>query len=177
MISLYLKELLNTLEEVRIQDKVIEQVAGILLESELVLTIGNGGSASTAQHFAQGLCNTGVKAISLTDNTSLLTAISNDESYKEALEWIVRLFSEGKSKVVIVAISASGGSLNIINALMEAGRLNVTSIGLLGFRGGKAATMVTVPIILSSKNYGIVEDAHLTICHLICNLISTRKRG
>jgi len=171
MIMEYLEELVKAQEELFIQFRIIEKAADVIRGSKLVLTMGNGGSSSTAQHLAQGLCDAGIKAICLTDNVSLLTALSNDEGYGEALEWVVRLFSESQKGITVVGISASGDSPNIINAIVEAKRLKAKTIGLLGFGGGEAKSLVNLPVILSSKDYGIVEDVHLSISHIICRLV------
>ena len=170
MITEYLEELSKVHKEISLQMESIKESVRVVKSSNLVLTMGNGGSASTAQHFAQGLCDVGIRAICLTDNISLLTAISNDESYAESLKSLVRLFSGDKGTVVVV-ISASGSSSNIIMAVNEANRLKLGAIGLVGFGGGKAASIVTLPIILNSRDYGVIEDSHLSICHIICKLI------
>ena len=171
MIGNYLEELEEVHKSMLNQSGTIEEAAGIIKKSELVLTMGNGGSSSTAQHLAQGLCDVGIRAICLTDNVSLLTALSNDEDYEESLRWLVRLFSRKGECVTIVVISASGNSPNIVNAVEEAKRLHVRSIGLLGFGGGSVGSMATLSVILNSRDYGIIEDAHLSLCHIICRLI------
>jgi len=166
----YTKELEAQLKELLVQESQIKAVTYQLKSSSLVLTMGNGGSASTAQHLAQGLCNAGVRAICLTDNTSLLTALSNDEGYSEALAWQVKLFSN-ELNIACILISASGDSPNILEAAKVANTEQMRTIGLIGFGGGKLRLLVDYPIVFSSKDYGVVEDIHLTVCHLLCRLV------
>jgi len=169
MISEYLEEVRKALDEVEQQGDQLKKAAREIADhSSLVLTIGNGGSSSTAQHLAQGLCDAGRRAICLTDNSSLLTALSNDYSYEEALAKQVETFNFQTS--LVVAISASGLSPNILRGV-EAIRYPSRRIGLIGFGGGILQYKVGIPIVLSSRDYGVVEDVHLVISHLICRLV------
>ena len=169
----YIEKLIISLDEVRAQEEKLKEAAWMLKDKDLVLTIGNGGSSSTAQHLAQGLCDAGIRAICLTDNTSLFTALSNDEGYWEALSLQVKLFANDKRDIVTIAISASGNSPNILNAVRVSNEEGVKTIGLIGFGGGSLKGIVDIPIILSSKDYGVVEDTHLAICHILCKLVKS----
>jgi len=173
IIGEYLESLVFSIGEVLAQSNKIRKVAEVIKKSNLVLTMGNGGSSSTAQHFAQGLCNAGIRTICLTDNTSLLTAISNDKDYKESLGQQVVLFAQNRKRVTIVAISASGDSPNILEAVTVANAVEARTIGLIGFEGGNLKDIAKLSIVLSSKDYGVVEDAHLTICHIVERLIKS----
>ena len=171
VVGAYLWKLSLHLEEILAQSKALVRAAQAVRRSNLVLTMGNGGSSSTAQHLAQGLCDVGVRAICLTDNTALLTALSNDESYEEALSWQVRTYAHNRKSITSVLISASGNSPNILSAARCAVESKAKTIGLTGFGGGKLKELVDISIILSSKDYGIVEDLHLATCHIICKLV------
>ncbi len=173
MIGEYLEQLALSISEILPQSGKIWKAARILQYSNLVLTIGNGGSSSTAQHLAQGLCDASIRAICLTDNSSLLTALSNDETYEESLSRQVELFATSRKRITVVAISASGNSPNILEAIKVANETKARTIGLIGFSGGLLKELVKLPIVLSSRSYGIVEDTHLSICHIIERLIKS----
>lgn len=137
-----------------------------------IFVIGNGGSASTASHFA---CDLGkgtavegkrrVRVISLTDNMATITAYANDISYEDIfVEQLKNLLNFGD---LLIAISASGKSKNIIKAVEYANLMECPTIGLTGFDGGKLAQVATEAIIVKSDNYGIIEDLHLMINHIV----------
>jgi len=148
----------------------LEDSVKLILSSSIVLTMGNGGSASTAQHLAQGLCDAGIPSICLSDNTSLITAIANDIGYNDIFLRQVELFKT--KKVSIIAISVSGKSPNIIAAVDRARVLGIKTIGLIGFNEESLLKdFVDIPIVVSSKDFGVVEDCHLVISHLICRMV------
>ena len=136
--------------------------------------LGNGGSASTAEHFETDLCfvrydrkNLKINASALTSNSSLITAISNDLGFEKVFSHqLQRKASKGD---LCIVISASGNSLNLINGVKVAKQMELKTIGLLGFDGGELAGQVDFSIIVKTEigKYGPVEDAHLAICHAI----------
>ncbi len=136
--------------------------------------LGNGGSASTAEHFETDLSFVRydkkplkINASALTSNSSLITAISNDIGFEKIFSHqLQRKASKGD---LCIVISASGNSLNLINGVKVAKLMGLTSIGLLGFDGGELAGQVDFSIIVKTEigKYGPVEDAHLAICHAI----------
>ena len=136
--------------------------------------LGNGGSASTAEHFETDLSfvrydkkTLKINASALTSNSSLITAISNDIGFERIFSHqLQRKASKGD---LCIVISASGNSLNLINGVKVAKLMGLTSIGLLGFDGGELAGQVDFSIIVKTEvgKYGPVEDAHLAICHAI----------
>ena len=136
--------------------------------------LGNGGSASTAEHFETDLCfirydknPLRINASALTSNSSLITAISNDIGFEKIFSHqLQRKASKGD---LCIVISASGNSLNLINGVKVAKLMGLTSIGLLGFDGGELAGQVDFSIIVKTEigKYDPVEDAHLAICHAI----------
>jgi|SRR5215207_10165921 len=137
-----------------------------------VLTMGNGGSASTASHMSADLGKNTIQAnmrrfrvLSLNDNVSLLTALANDTGYENVFsEQIKNLIRPGD---LLIVISASGNSPNVLEAIRCAQARSAEVAGLLGFGGGEAARLVDVPIVVDSSHYGIVEDVHLIINHIL----------
>jgi D-sedoheptulose 7-phosphate isomerase len=142
--------------------------------------LGNGGSASTAEHFETDLCFVGyekkglkINASALTGNSALITAISNDIGFERVFSHqLERKASRGD---LCVVISASGNSLNLINAVKVAKQMELKSIGLLGFDGGELASQVDFSIVVNTETgkYGPVEDIHLAICHAISQNLLT----
>jgi len=152
----------------------VDRIAGLLweayLQDRVVFVIGNGGSAATASHmacdFAKGATVAGkrrLRVISLTDNVALMTAIGNDIGYEKLFtEQLAGLARPGD---LLVAFTASGNSPSILDALRWARARGVVTVGVLGFEGGAAADLVEHRLIFCSRNYGLVEDAHLILEH------------
>ena len=143
---------------------------------------GNGGSASTASHFATdigiGSLNRAnpVRTVSLCDNAAAITAISNDIDYSSIFEQQLKLL--GKQGDLLVVISASGNSDNLVKAVKVAAVLGVESFSLTGFDGGKLKQLTpgrNIHIETPKGAYGLVEDAHLAICHVITECIRSIK--
>jgi len=157
------------------RDQVL-MVANLLSKSTLqnkrIWLIGNGGSAATSSHFCVDLskgCAIRIKntlrAVPLMDLVPIQSAWSNDNSYVVALEMSVRNFA--RSGDILFAISGSGNSSNILNALTAAKDLGVETIGLTGFNGGQMSGLLNIEINVPSDDMQIIEDAHHTICHFI----------
>ena len=138
-----------------------------------IFIIGNGGSASTASHFANDLGKgpnlPGVRrprVMSLTDNVATMTAWSNDVSYDDVfVEQLKNWVNPGD---VVIGISASGNSENVLRAIGHAKSVGGRTIGWCGFGGGKLSELADVSVIVKSDEYGPVEDVHLMINHIIC---------
>jgi D-sedoheptulose 7-phosphate isomerase len=140
---------------------------------------GNGGSAATASHFAQDLGEVGRKAnvksfrtVSLADSVPLLTAIGNDYGYENIFSiQLSELFSKGD---VLVVISASGNSPNVIDAVKQAKEMGGKTIGLVGFDGGELLEMCDYVIHAKAKKgeYGPVEDIHMIIDHMVTSFLA-----
>ncbi len=157
-------------------EEIIRAIEEAQKERRQVFVIGNGGSAATASHMMNDLCKgtlghkgdaswPRLRVIALTDNVSLMTAWANDTDYD-------RVFSEPLKNLaqrgdLLVAISASGNSPNIITAVEAAKHLGVKVIGLAGFGGGKLSKMADVSFVVASDEYGPVEDAHMILDHII----------
>jgi D-sedoheptulose 7-phosphate isomerase len=134
--------------------------------------MGNGGSAATASHFALDLAKNTImpgvprlKAISLTDHVPLITAWSNDTAYEHIFaEQLANMIEPGD---VVIGISGSGNSQNVINALQLAKESLAATIGLLGAHGGKIKDIVDVYVLAPGHNIEQEEDAHLILAHVI----------
>ncbi|MBI5139170.1 SIS domain-containing protein [Candidatus Nomurabacteria bacterium] len=175
----FAKNYFNYLNEImgRIDLNEIAQFVEILLDSRergsTIFFIGNGGSAATASHFVNDLSigtrswNKPWRAICLNDNIAVLTAIANDYGYEDV--FVNQLKVQTKKEDVLVAISASGNSPNILKAVEYANTNGVLTIGLTGFDGGKlkqiAKKVIHVPT--SNGEYGPVEDIHMILDHLV----------
>ena len=144
-----------------------------------VFTLGNGGSASTASHMAADIAKNTIaphmrrfRVLSLNDNTALLTALANDLGYENVFkEQLQNLIRPGD---LLIAICGSGDSPNVVNALRYAREQCAEIVGLLGFDGGEAASLADVAIVVPSKHYGIVEDVHLIINHIIVDYFQSK---
>jgi D-sedoheptulose 7-phosphate isomerase len=174
----YLAGLVSVLESMPIDD--VEAVIGSLWtafdEGRRVFIAGNGGSAATASHMACDLSKTTLgndpdprgkrfRVVALTDNVPLLTAWANDASYEVAFaEQLRNLAAPGD---LLVVISCSGNSPNVVEAVRAAADLDMSSIALLGCEGGLVRRQVDHALVIPSDNYGYVEDAHMILNHLI----------
>jgi D-sedoheptulose 7-phosphate isomerase len=164
---------------------VVEEIMNAYQRDSQIFIIGNGGSASTASHFACDLCKGTLqqihnekekrfRAISLSDNVALISALANDLSFDEI--FIQQLRNLVKKEDLVIAISCSGNSPNIIKAVEYAKQFGAKTIGFLGFKdGGKLAGIVDQAIIVQSDNYGQIEDVHLVLEHLISSSIAKLK--
>jgi D-sedoheptulose 7-phosphate isomerase len=152
-----------------------------IFDNNNIWIIGNGGSASTADHFATDLSfikSTEIRhrvgAISLCSNTALLTAIANDIGFENVFaHQLGRLANKGD---ICIIISASGNSKNLLAAYNVASKLDLTCIALLGFDGGTLAKLVDHAVVVETPigEYGPVEDVHLSICHQISAMVKSR---
>ena len=162
------------------------QVEAILLrareEGRTVFIIGNGGSAATASHMANDL-NKGAavagqrrfRALALTDNVPLITAWANDTQYEQIfVEQMANFFHPGD---VLIAISGSGNSPNIIAALEWARREGAVTIGLTGGNGGRLLGLVDCGLLVPSNRMEQIEDMHLVLAHAICVSLRNRIAG
>ena len=164
----------------------IEQIVTLLLETfqggrRLVLC-GNGGSASTASHlvcdFAKNVLLDSGKAfevVALTDSPALLTAWSNDTEYANVFAGQARTWL--RMGDVLLAISGSGNSPNILKAIEVAHEVGATSIGFCGYGGGKLAGMVDIPVVVHKRNMQQVEDLHMIFGHVIFAALRDRIKG
>lgn len=174
----YFDEIKQILDEISLQE--IEKITTILYNAyrkqKHIFIMGNGGSASTASHFA---CDLGkgtlspkdtkkikrFKVTSLTDNVATITAWSNDISYDQIFsEQLKNLLSPGD---VVIGISASGNSPNVLKAIKFAKKTRAITVGLAGFDGGKLAKISDISLVARVNKYDIAEDIHLMLSHII----------
>src|SRR3989344_2886654 len=183
----YIDDLKFALE--KLPHEKIEEAIEIILKAfkkdRKIFIMGNGGSASNASHmacdFSKGTLRRvydenekRIRVISLTDNVAIMTAFANDLSYEDIFIQQLRNLVE-KDDVVIV-LSGSGNSTNVIKAVAYAKRKEAIIIGILGFRtGGKLANLVDCAIIADSGNYGQSEDIQLILDHIITSWVGRIK--
>jgi D-sedoheptulose 7-phosphate isomerase len=140
--------------------------------------IGNGGSAATASHFANDIAigtrciEKPFRVISLCDNNAILTAIGNDDGFDEIFSKQLRVLL--KKEDLVVAISASGNSPNLIRAIEFAKKIGAITVGLTAFDGGRLKEMTdfSVHVPTEKGEYGPAEDAHMVLDHLVSNYLS-----
>lgn len=174
----YISSVVDLLKELPIDR--IEEIINILHEARLsgkqIFIMGNGGSASTASHFVCDIAKNTRKegwphfrAIGLTDNMAIFSAYANDEGYENVFsKQLANLINAGD---IVIGISASGNSPNVLNAMALAQQYQATRIGFTGFTGGKLGQMVDINIHIPNNNYGQVEDIHLMLEHIIVNAL------
>ena len=158
----------------------IKTVVRILLDAyknnKKIFIMGNGGSAATASHFVLGLAKNTIisnkkwfRVIGLTDNIPLITAWSNDDAYQNVfLEQLSNFVEEGD---VVIAISGSGNSENVLRAVKHANDSGAITVGFIGFEGGKLKHIAKESIIAKDNHMGRIEDIHMALTHLIENYI------
>jgi len=148
-----------------------------------LLLCGNGGSAADCQHIATEfmirLSHTierpALAAIALTTDSSNLTAGGNDIGFENVFARNIQ--GLGNSGDVLIAISTSGNSRNIINAVEMAKSKNIKTVGFLGGSGGRLKSLVNVPVIIPSSNVQRIQEGHITIAHIICELVEEELYG
>ncbi|MGB9738837.1 MAG: phosphoheptose isomerase [Chloroflexus aggregans] len=170
----YFEQMSQTLEQLPLQT--LQRVANALWEAyqrdATIFVCGNGGSAATASHFACDLAKWTIKpqtrrvrAIALTDNIPLITAWSNDQGYTDIfVEQLQALYRPGD---IIVAISGSGNSPNVIRAVEWGNAVGAVTVGLTGFDGGKLYRIAQIGLHVNNRFMPQVEDIHSTICHAL----------
>jgi D-sedoheptulose 7-phosphate isomerase len=173
-------------ESVRVKERFFEERAedvaraaelmiAALRSGRKILLFGNGGSAADAQHIAAELVNRyrrsrpALAAIALTTDTSVLTSIANDVAFEEVFSRQIEALGEPGD--VAIAISTSGRSPNVVRAVETARRLGLRTIGLLGRDGGLVAPLVDVPLIVPIEETPRIQEVHITLGHILCELI------
>lgn len=148
-------------------------------EGRRVFVFGNGGSASTAGHYVADFVKTAavegrkrLAAFCLNDNIGMLTALGNDISYEQTFTY--PLESYAKAGDVAVALSCSGNSPNVLRACEWARAHGLTVVALTGFSGGKLKELADIHINIPSTNYGVIEDLHLSVNHIVAQSLHSR---
>lgn len=170
----YLATLASVLHQVLPEPlwRTTELLLAVRAAGRRVYVMGNGGSMATASHMVCDLVKTArvrghqpLRVFALADNGPLLTAWANDADYERVFAEQIEALVEPDD--VVIALSASGSSRNIVLGLRKAAERGATTIGLLGFDGGAALGMVDIAIHVPSHDYGLVEDAHSAISHAL----------
>jgi D-sedoheptulose 7-phosphate isomerase len=159
----------------------IDEFVKVLLEARergsSIFFIGNGGSAATASHFANDIAigsreyDKPFRVISLCDNQAVITAIANDDGFEKIFSQQLKVLL--KKQDVVVCISASGNSPNLIHAINVAKKMSATTVGISAFDGGKMKDIVDFSLHVPSEKgeYGPAEDAHMVLDHLVANYL------
>jgi phosphoheptose isomerase len=159
---------------------IIQILEKAIIKKKNIFTCGNGGSSAIAEHFVcdfvKGVSsNTNIspRVNSLTSNTSLLSAIANDINYEEIFSYQLNKYASKGD--LLFCISSSGNSKNIINAINMASKMKIETISLVGFSGGKVKKISDNYIHIAINNYGVVEDAHQSIMHMMSQYIRLKN--
>ncbi len=179
--SSYKERLITLFDSIDIDmlELIIASMVKAFKEGNTLYVVGNGGSAATASHiqadfqfFVRYFTNFRPKVVALTDNVPLMTAISNDISYEDVfVEQMKGMFSQGD---LLLAISASGNSPNVVKAVEYANKLGGKTIAFCGFTGGKLKEISDMPLYTPNeeKDYGPIEDLHMILDHVLVNYLS-----
>lgn len=173
------RESARNLEALTAQADRVAAAAGLMIEAlrggGKVMFCGNGGSAADSQHFAAELMGRflvdrpPLPAVALTVDTSALTAIGNDYSYDDVFSRQLR--GIGRAGDVLVGISTSGNSRNVVAALQAARELGIRTIGLTGAGGGAMAPLCDVALCVPSAKTPRIQEMHLAVGHMLCQLV------
>jgi D-sedoheptulose 7-phosphate isomerase len=184
----YLADLKNVLDRLPLDklDAIAAAIENAHAAGRQIFIIGNGGSAATASHMMNDLAKGTLghkgdapwkrfRVIALTDNVSLMTAWANDTDYNH-------IFSEPLKNLarpgdVLIAISASGNSPNILAAVEAAKQMGLTVLGLGGFSGGRLAQLADVSFVVPSHAYGPVEDVHMILDHILTGYLYEKLKS
>ncbi|MFS2187002.1 SIS domain-containing protein [Mucilaginibacter sp. Mucisp84] len=174
-----LTDILNKIEVAKLE-QVITAMITAFKNGNTIYVVGNGGSAATASHmqadfrfFVRYFSKFRPKIIALTDNVPMITAIGNDNNFDDV--FVEQMRGQFVSGDVLIAISASGNSPNLVKAAEYANELGGTSIAFVGFLGGKLNEISTIPLYTPNPkgDYGPIEDVHMILNHIIVNYLST----
>jgi D-sedoheptulose 7-phosphate isomerase len=178
----------ETLETLRHSCQVIDDIALMFITSlknnGKIIFMGNGGSAADSQHLAAELIGrfkknrASLPAIALSTNTSTITAIGNDFGFEQIFSRQVEALASDLD--ILVGISTSGNSNNVINAIKTAKQSNVKTVGFLGHGGGKLKKLVDTSLIINSFDTPRIQEMHLLSGHIICEIVEqyfTEKNG
>ena len=171
------KSLINIKSEI---SKAILIISRKLSQGGKIMLCGNGGSAADAQHLAAEFVvrlkpkfnRKPIPAISLAQDTSTITACGNDFSFD--IQFSRSLDALGKKEDILIIISTSGNSKNIINVLKAARKKRIFSIGFLGNRGGKSKKLCNIPLVVNSNNTARIQEAHIFLGHFIFESVENK---
>lgn len=176
-----LKSLLDSLDT-SVLENVTELLFATWKEDRRLILCGNGGSGSTSSHlvcdFQKNIYLDGGKpfeVVALTDSPALLLAWANDTSFENVFAGQARTWV--RKNDVLIAISGSGNSRNVLEAVKVANDVGATTIGFCGYDGGQLAEMVTIPIVAERRNMQQVEDVHMILGHILFSALRDKITG
>ena len=186
VVEKYFEDLRAVVEKTLFSQKALvaqmaQRMALLLRDGHKLLIMGNGGSASDAEHFAAELVGRFLKersalpVLALTGNTSIMTALGNDYGFEAVFSRQVEAFARKRDGVI--AISTSGNSRNVIEGLEMAKRIGCETFALLGRDGGKIAHMVDYPLIVPSDETPHVQELHIAVIHVLCHIVEETLWG
>lgn len=173
-----LEDTLNSAEIAKNLEEAIKVTLNCLSQRTPFLVCGNGGSASDAQHITGELVGRYLKerealnVICLSDNPAVLTALGNDYGYETVFARQVEAY--GKDRAVILGLSTSGNSPNVVNAFIQAKKMNMTTIAMTGEGGGKLAAHADILIAAPSKMTPLIQQVHIALYHYFCQEVEKR---
>lgn len=160
---------------------VADLIVDVLSKGNKILVMGNGGSAADAQHFAAELVNCflverrALPAIALTTDSSIMTAIGNDHSFEKIFSRQVSALAQQGD--LVIGISTSGNSLNVLDSMKIAGTLGAITLSLVGNDGGKIMAVTDHCLCIPSQYTPVIQEAHITILHILCDLVEKNMFG
>src|SRR6266545_4070111 len=153
--------------------ELIAKLRAVLKEDRQIFVMGNGGSASNSSHFATDLgkgasdkIGSRFRVLSLNDNVSWMTALGNDYCYENV--YVRQLMNYGRPGDLVLVLSVSGNSPNVVRAVEWANKNSLHTIALVGGKRGKLAELAHQAIVINDAHYGRAEDAQMGICHMLC---------
>ena len=150
-------------------------IARSIVKGHVVFTCGNGGSAADAQHIAGELVGRfrkkpkGYRAFALTTNSSIVTALANDFSFGEIFS--KQIESSGREGDVLLALSTSGMSDNVVSAVVKANEMGMTSLAFSGKGGGTLAQKASLSLVVPHDDFARIQEVHMTLGHILCGLV------
>lgn len=174
-ISDYIKAQKEALDSIPVDAvaQIIDKLRRALKEDRQIFVFGNGGSAANSSHFATDLgkgasdkVGARFRCLSLNDNVSWMTALGNDYAYEDI--FVRQLMNYGRAGDIVLALSVSGNSPNVVRAVEWARNNGLHTIALVGAKRGKLAELAEQVIVINSTHFGRVEDSHMGICHMLC---------
>lgn len=174
----YITQLIDALISVdaAVLDSITDELVDAFSNGTNVFVCGNGGSSAISNHWvcdhSKGVCtDTGMlpQVQDLSSTSSVITAIANDIGYEEIFSY--QLHMKAKSGDILIVVSSSGNSPNIVKAITKARQLGMVTVALVGFDGGIAKNTAEHVLHVKSDNYGVVEDAHQSLMHIMAQSI------
>lgn len=170
----YQNKLTGFYENIKLIEKISQEIIKTLKNNGKIIFCGNGGSAADSQHLAAEFVGRfkkerkAISSLSLTTNTSILTSIANDYSFKEVFSRQIQAL--GKRGDLLIGISTSGNAENVILAVKTAKKIGIKTIGLTGKNGGKLAEISHLTFIVPSNNTARIQEAHILIGHILAEI-------